>query len=86
MVFQKRGSSKLRLNYVDVVFEPKPQNGKGKYYIHGAEKRTPYADIDFSAKADPFISSDEESFTCNEDNVADFVSLEDVQQWNITGD
>ncbi|CAC5424086.1 unnamed protein product [Mytilus coruscus] len=78
------GSSKL--NYINVVFEPKPHIGT--FYIHGADNRTPYADIDFSAKAEPLSSSDEndESSTCGGNNVDDFVSLEDVQQWNITED
>lgn len=82
--FQERVSSKL--NYIDVVFESKPHNGK--FYIHGADDRTPYADIDFSAKAEPLISSDEddESSINGKNNCDDFVSLEDVQQWNITED
>ncbi|CAC5392148.1 unnamed protein product [Mytilus coruscus] len=38
--------------------------------------RTPYADVDFSAKTEPLISSDEndESSACSEDNGDDFVS------------
>ncbi|XP_052073487.1 fasciclin-2-like [Mytilus californianus] len=80
----ERGSSKL--NYIDVVFEPKPCIGK--FYIHGADNRTPYADVDFSAKAEPLISSDEDDIRSinRKDNGDDFVSLEDVQQWNITED
>lgn len=83
-LFQERGS--LKLNYIDVVFEPKPCIGK--FYIHGADNRTPYADVDFSAKAEPLISSDEddESSVSGKYNDDDFVSLEDVQQWNITED
>ncbi|VDI07333.1 Hypothetical predicted protein [Mytilus galloprovincialis] len=78
------GSSKL--NYIDVVFEPNQHIGG--FYIHGADNRTPYADIDFSAKAEPLNSSDEsdENSSCLENKCDDFVSLEDVQQWNITED
>lgn len=68
------------LNYVEVVFDPAEH--KNKFHIHGVENRTPYADIDFSWTADPWTSSDEESLSSHEDN-NDFVSLEDVQQWNI---
>lgn len=83
-LFQESGSSKL--NYIDVVFEPNPHIRA--FYIHGADNRTPYADIDFSAKAEPLISSDEsdENSSCLENNCDDFVTLEDVQQWNITED
>ncbi|VDI47750.1 Hypothetical predicted protein [Mytilus galloprovincialis] len=73
-------TSSSKLNYIDVVFEPKPCIGK--FYIHGADNRTPYADVDFSAKAEPLISSDED----DESSDDDFLSLEDVQQWNITED
>lgn len=55
-LLQEGGSSNL--SYIDVVFEPQPHSGK--LYIHGADSRTPYADIDFSAKAEPLISSDED--------------------------
>ncbi|XP_071179627.1 protein turtle homolog B-like [Mytilus edulis] len=83
--FNKRGEQNMNydsstLNYVEVVFDP--AEAKSTFQIHGAENRTPYADIDFSLTADPLTSSDEESLPSHEDNT-DFVSLEDVQQWNI---
>ncbi|VDI33012.1 Hypothetical predicted protein [Mytilus galloprovincialis] len=81
---EQSGSSNL--NYIDVVFEP--QAHSGKLYIHGADSRTPYADIDFSAKAEPLISSDEddESSVNEKENCDKCVSSEDVQQWNIIED
>lgn len=84
LLFQKRTSSKL--NYIDVVFDPKPH--VGQFRIRGADNRTPYADIDFSAKAEPLISSDEddEGSACVDNNDEDFVSLEDIKQWKIAAE
>ncbi|XP_076106083.1 uncharacterized protein LOC143074576 [Mytilus galloprovincialis] len=78
------GSSEL--NYIEVEFGF--EQPTGNYFIHGADNRTPYADIDFLAKAEPLISSDEddESIAGGDDNGDDFMTLEDVQQWNITVD
>ncbi|CAC5422056.1 unnamed protein product [Mytilus coruscus] len=75
-----------KLNYIEIAFDPVQL--KGKFYIHGNDNRTPYADIDFTAKVDPIISLDEsdDSSSLNENNEDDFVSLEDVQQWNIHSD
>lgn len=71
------------MNYIEIAFDT--VTNKRQFRIHGADNRTPYADIDFTAKADPMISSDEseDSSSLNENNENDFVSLEDVQQWNI---
>lgn len=82
--FQASGSSEL--NYIEVEFGFKQPTGN--YFIHGDDNRTPYADIDFFAKAEPLISSDEddESIAGGDDNDDDFMTLEDVQQWNITVD
>lgn len=78
--FQASGAPEL--NYVEVEFGLKQPTGN--YFIHGADNRTPYADIDLLARAEPLISSDED-----DESIAggdDFMTLEDVQQWNITVD
>ncbi|XP_052073005.1 uncharacterized protein LOC127711079 [Mytilus californianus] len=80
---RNRKHDSTKLNYIEIAFDP--VTIKREFQIHGADNRTPYADIDFTAKADPIISSDEseDSSSLNENNENDFVSLEDVQQWNI---
>lgn len=75
------------MNYIEVEFDATNQNSR--FHIHGAENRRPYADIDFSVKADPLASSadnDDGSYCCGDDANClndDFVSVEDVQQWKI---
>lgn len=71
------------LNYSEVFFDNTTHSVS--LYIHGADARTPYADIDFSATADPWSSSEEDetdvvSVSASND---DFVSMEEVQQWMI---
>ncbi|VDI52990.1 Hypothetical predicted protein [Mytilus galloprovincialis] len=80
---RNRKHDSTKLNYIEIAFDT--ITNKRQFRIHGADNRTPYADIDFTAKADPMISSDEseDSSSLNENNENDFVSLEDVQQWNI---
>ncbi|XP_071123146.1 uncharacterized protein [Mytilus edulis] len=69
------------LVYIEVDFEPKQENKSGsKFYVHGSNNRSPYADIDFSAKADPLPESESDDNEFEED---DFVTLEDVQGWAI---
>ncbi|CAG2188811.1 unnamed protein product [Mytilus edulis] len=52
-----------RLSYIEVSFEPKPN--EYKFHIHGSENRTNYVDIDFSKNicsyVDSHIESDDES-------------------------
>ncbi|CAC5400156.1 unnamed protein product [Mytilus coruscus] len=78
------GSDPQNLNYVEVAFDNTTPNGA--FCIHGADERTPYADIDFSARADPFNISkeNEESLSSHSVENDDFVSLEEVQQWMIS--
>lgn len=69
------------LVYIEVDFEPKQEKSDPKlFYVHGSNNRSPYADIDFSAKADPLPESESEDNEIEED---DFVTLEDVQGWAI---
>ncbi|CAC5424097.1 unnamed protein product [Mytilus coruscus] len=78
------GLDPQNLNYVEVMFDNTTNNGA--FCIHGADARTPYADIDFSAKADPLIilEKNEESLSSHSVENDDFVSLEEVQQWMIS--
>ncbi|XP_052063841.1 uncharacterized protein LOC127703809 [Mytilus californianus] len=78
------GLDTQNLNYVEVMFDNTTNNGA--FCIHGADTRTPYADIDFSAKADPLIilEENEESLSSHSVENDDFVSLEEVQQWMIS--
>ncbi|CAG2240900.1 unnamed protein product [Mytilus edulis] len=80
------GLNPPNLNYVEVVFDNTTHNGA--FCIHGADSRTPYADIDFSARADPLIISEEneESLSSHIVENDDFVSLEEVQQWMIVNE
>ncbi|XP_071181221.1 nephrin-like [Mytilus edulis] len=52
-----------RLSYIEVSFEPKPN--EYKFHIHGSENRTNYVDIDFSKNicsyVDSHIESDDDS-------------------------
>lgn len=54
-------------------------------YIHGAENKTQYVDIDLLAKADPLLSEDENDSVSStrDNNDDDFVSLEEIQKWRI---
>lgn len=80
---RNRKHDSTKLNYIEIAFDT--VTNKREFRIHGADNRTPYADIDFTVKADPIISSDEseDSSSLNENNENDFVSLEEIQQWNI---
>ncbi|XP_063398875.1 uncharacterized protein LOC134683495 [Mytilus trossulus] len=65
------------LVYIEVDFEPNQENQNGhKFYIHGSNNRSPYAAIDFSAKADPLPESESDDNDIEEDY---FIILEDVQ-------
>ncbi|CAC5424091.1 TTN [Mytilus coruscus] len=78
------GLDPQNLNYVEVMFDITTHNGV--FCIHGSDARTTYADIDFSARADPLIilEENEESLSsCSVEN-DDCVSLEEVQQWMIS--
>ncbi|CAG2221744.1 unnamed protein product [Mytilus edulis] len=66
--------------YIEVDFEPKQEKSGRKFYVHGSNHRSPYADIDFNAKADPLPESESEDNEFEED---DFVTLEDVKGWAI---
>ncbi|XP_052065162.1 uncharacterized protein LOC127704960 isoform X2 [Mytilus californianus] len=69
------------LVYIEVDFEPKQEkSGPKLFYVHGSNRRSPYADIDFLAKADPLPESESDDNEIEED---DFVTLEDVQRWKI---
>ncbi|CAC5383873.1 unnamed protein product [Mytilus coruscus] len=69
------------LVYIEVDFEPKQEkSGPKLFYVHGSNNRSPYADIDFSAKADPLPESESDDNEIEED---DFVTLEDVKGWAI---
>ncbi|XP_052074567.1 neural cell adhesion molecule 1-B-like isoform X2 [Mytilus californianus] len=48
-----------RLSYIEVSFEPNPN--EYKFYIHGSENRTNYVDIDFSKKVSSYADSHRES-------------------------
>lgn len=58
------------------------------FYIHGADNRTQYVDIDLFAVADPLCNGEynESSSSCTNYNEDDFVSLEEIQQWKINED
>lgn len=77
--FQNKSSAGL--NYIEVEFDATNQNSK--FHVHGADNRRPYADIDFSVKADPLPSSDDSDNETPSHAENDFASLEDVQQWRI---
>lgn len=48
-----------KLHYVDILFEPAQKNNT--FVIRGATNRTPYAEIDFDAHAEPLPVSCENS-------------------------
>ncbi|CAC5425388.1 unnamed protein product [Mytilus coruscus] len=48
-----------RLSYIELSFEPKPN--EYKFHIHGSENRTNYVDIDFSKKVCSYADSHRES-------------------------
>ncbi|XP_076106287.1 cell adhesion molecule Dscam2-like [Mytilus galloprovincialis] len=48
-----------RLSYIEVSFEPKPN--EYKFHIHGSENRTNYVDIDFSKNISSYVDSHTES-------------------------
>ncbi|XP_076106082.1 uncharacterized protein LOC143074575 [Mytilus galloprovincialis] len=75
-----------KLNYVEVAFDSKRTSKE--LYIHGAEKKTQYVDIDLLAKADHLCSEDENDSVSStrDNNDDDFVSLEEIQKWRITED
>ncbi|CAC5395122.1 SPEG [Mytilus coruscus] len=69
------------LVYIEVDFEPKQEKNDPKlFYVHGSNNRSPYADINFSAKADPLPESESDDNEIEED---DFFTLEDIQGWAI---
>lgn len=62
-------------------FEPiQNKNGTKLFSIHSSSNRTPYADIDLMATADPLPESESDDNVSEED---DFFTLEDVQVCSI---
>lgn len=57
--FQKKNVNKEGLIYADLAFNDQLK-GQKKLVIIGSDDRTPYAEVDFTKKADPLPDSDEE--------------------------